>query len=233
MFFLRKIVSNQLFLLGEEEESEDDEGMETEVSPKKQVNGTPKSDNKKAKTPDTPKSDSASNSEPGADGESPKKKKKKNKKNKNKEGKENTSDNSNKAAGATPEKNKTEAKQTPPAATPKTPKRTLKGGIVVEDLKMGNGPEAKPGKMVGMYYDGKLKSNNKRFDSTLKGAPFKFKLGKGEVIKGWDVGLEGIKVGGKRRLTIPPKLAYGAQGAAPDIPPNATLVFEVECKQVC
>ena len=72
---------------------------------------------------------------------------------------------------------------------------------MVEDLKIGNGPEAKSGKMIGMYYSGKLKANNKQFDATLTGKPFRFRLGKGEVIKGWDIGVEGMKVGGKRRLT--------------------------------
>ena len=75
--------------------------------------------------------------------------------------------------------------------------RVIKGGIVVEDLSAGNGPEAKRGKMVGMYYEGRLKSNNKKFDATLSGKPFKFRLGHGEVIKGWDLGVEGMKVGGK------------------------------------
>ena len=70
------------------------------------------------------------------------------------------------------------------------------------------------------------------FDSCLKGKPFKFRLGAGEVIKGWDVGIEGMKVGGKRRLSIPPQMAYGAKGAPPDIPANSHLVFEVECKAV-
>ena len=97
---------------------------------------------------------------------------------------------------------------------------------------LGNGPEAKKGKLIGMYYDGKLKSNNKRFDATLNGKPFKFRLGAGEVIKGWDAGIEGMKVGGKRRLTVPAHMAYGKQGAPPDIPPNSTLVFDVECKAV-
>ena len=97
---------------------------------------------------------------------------------------------------------------------------------------LGNGPEAKKGKLIGMYYDGKLKSNMKRFDATLNGKPFKFRLGAGEVIKGWDAGIEGMKVGGKRRLTVPAHMAYGKQGAPPDIPPNATLVFDVECKAV-
>ena len=72
---------------------------------------------------------------------------------------------------------------------------------MVEDLKIGHGPVAKKGKMIGVYYSGKLKANNKKFDSTLSGKTFKFQLGKGEVIKGWDIGIEGMKVGGKRRLT--------------------------------
>ncbi|QQP56319.1 FK506-binding protein, partial [Caligus rogercresseyi] len=76
---------------------------------------------------------------------------------------------------------------------------------------MGSGPDVKKGKVIGMYYDGRLKSNNKRFDATLTGKPFKFRLGVGEVIKGWDLGLEGMKVGGKRRITVPPKMAYGAR----------------------
>jgi len=119
------------------------------------------------------------------------------------------------------------------AQTPgKTPKRTLKGGVVAEDIIEGTGPECKPGNMVGMYYEGRLKSTNKKFDGLQSGKPFKFKLGSGQVIKGWDVGVLGMKVGGKRKLIIPPQLGYGAQGAAPDIPPNATLVFDIECKLV-
>jgi len=120
-----------------------------------------------------------------------------------------------------------------PSLTPaKTPKRTVKGGIQIEDLKVGNGPEATGKKTITMYYEGKLMSNNKVFDSCLRGKPFKFRLGAGEVIKGWDLGIEGMKVGGKRRLTIPPAMAYGAKGAPPDIPANSHLVFEVECKAV-
>merc|ERR1719334_2870253 len=114
----------------------------------------------------------------------------------------------------------------------KTPKRTIKGGIQVEDLKEGSGPECTQGATIGMYYEGRLKTNNKKFDGLKDGAPFKFKLGKGQVIKGWDLGVMGMKVGGKRRLTIPPKFAYGASGAPPDIPPNSTLVFDIECKFV-
>jgi len=116
--------------------------------------------------------------------------------------------------------------------TPKSTKKTIKGGIQVEELKEGTGPACKPGQAVGMYYSGRLKSNNKQFDSCTSGKPFKFKLGKGEVIKGWDIGVAGLKVGGKRRLTIPPNMGYGSAGAPPDIPPNSTLVFDVECKYV-
>lgn len=125
------------------------------------------------------------------------------------------------------------AKQPKDSATPgKTPKRTLKGGLVVEDLKVGNGPEAKAGSMAAVYYVGRLKSNNKQFDACREGKPFKFRVGTGEVIKGWDIGVAGMKVGGKRILTCPPQLGYGGKGAAPTIPPNATLVFEVELKSV-
>lgn len=110
--------------------------------------------------------------------------------------------------------------------------RTLQGGLVVEDLKVGGGAEAKPGKKVAVYYEGRLKKNNKVFDSTAKGPGFKFALGRGEVIKGWDLGVAGMKVGGKRRLTVPHQLAYGTRGSPPVIPPNSTLVFDVELKNV-
>jgi len=114
--------------------------------------------------------------------------------------------------------------------TPKTPKSVKKGGVIIEDIKIGTGQDVKKGRHIGMYYCGRLKSNNKQFDACQSGKPFKFRLGAGEVIKGWDVGLMGMKVGGKRRLTIPAPLAYGSSGAPPDIPGNATLVFDVECK---
>ena len=104
-------------------------------------------------------------------------------------------------------------KDSSPTKTPKPQKRTLKGGIVSEDIRVGNGPEAKAGKHVGMYYKGTLTKSGKQFDQCLQGKPFKFKLGKGEVIKGWDIGVEGMKVGGKRKLTIPASMGYGAQGA--------------------
>jgi FK506-binding nuclear protein len=129
-------------------------------------------------------------------------------------------------------------KDTPQKEQPKkeekkdTPqKKTLPSGLVIEDKVIGTGPRAKPGKKVSVRYVGKL-MNGKVFDSNTKGAPFSFKLGKGEVIKGWDLGVAGMNVGGERRLTIPSKLAYGAQGAPPDIPKNADLVFDVKLLEV-
>jgi FK506-binding nuclear protein len=159
----------------------------------------------------------------------------KKKKNKNKElngatGDSATPQKPEKVDTKTPKKGEEAQKTQTPAKTPA--KRTLKGGIQLEDLKVGNGPEATDKKMIGMYYEGKLKSNGKVFDSTKSGKPFKFRLGAGEVIKGWDVGIAGMKVGGKRRLTIPPAMAYGKEGALPDIPANSVLIFEVECKGV-
>jgi FKBP-type peptidyl-prolyl cis-trans isomerase len=97
----------------------------------------------------------------------------------------------------------------------------------IEDLVTGKGPEAVRGKNVQVHYTGWL-LDGKKFDSSVGGEPFTFRLGAGEVIEGWDRGVAGMKVGGKRKLTLPPDLGYGAGGAPPDIPPNATLVFEVE-----
>lgn len=110
--------------------------------------------------------------------------------------------------------------------------KILPGGVQITDLKVGAGPEAKPGKKVQVYYEGRLKTNNKIFDSTKSGAGFKFNLGRGEVIKGWDIGVSGMKVGGKRRIVCPPNVAYGPKGSPPVIPPNSTLVFDVELKNV-
>jgi FKBP-type peptidyl-prolyl cis-trans isomerase len=97
---------------------------------------------------------------------------------------------------------------------------------------VGTGDEAVKGATLEMHYTGWLYQNGKRgkqFDSSLhSGRPFSFKLGAGEVIDGWDRGIEGMRVGGKRELIIPPQLGYGARGAPPDIPPNATLDFEVQ-----
>ncbi|KAJ2850901.1 peptidylprolyl isomerase fpr3 [Coemansia brasiliensis] len=102
----------------------------------------------------------------------------------------------------------------------------LQGGVVAEVKKEGTGNGVKKGARVGMHYIGKL-TNGKVFDQNTKGKPLWFRLGAGEVIKGWDVGVAGMKKGGERRLTIPAAMAYGKRGAPPDIPPNATLVFDV------
>jgi FKBP-type peptidyl-prolyl cis-trans isomerase FkpA len=101
-------------------------------------------------------------------------------------------------------------------------------GLQIEDLNVGAGTEATAGKQVSVHYTGWL-TNGTKFDSSVdRGKPFKFALGGGQVIKGWDLGVQGMKIGGKRRLTIAPELGYGARGAGGVIPPNATLVFEVE-----
>lgn len=100
--------------------------------------------------------------------------------------------------------------------------------LKIEDLKEGDGAVAAAGKKVEVHYTGWLTDGTK-FDSSLdRGQPFVFDLGAGRVIKGWDQGVEGMKVGGKRKLTIPSSLGYGERGAGGVIPPNATLVFEVE-----
>jgi FKBP-type peptidyl-prolyl cis-trans isomerase len=100
--------------------------------------------------------------------------------------------------------------------------------LQIETLKEGTGVEAVAGKTVDVHYTGWL-TDGKKFDSSVdRGRPFTFALGKGQVIKGWDQGVQGMKVGGKRKLTIPPDLAYGAKGFPGAIPPNSTLVFEVE-----
>lgn len=97
----------------------------------------------------------------------------------------------------------------------------------IEDLVKGKGAEAVRGKTVEVHYTGWL-ADGTRFDSSAGGQPFSFRIGAGEVIDGWDRGVAGMKVGGKRKLTLPPELGYGAKGAPPEIPPNATLVFEIE-----
>jgi FKBP-type peptidyl-prolyl cis-trans isomerase len=104
--------------------------------------------------------------------------------------------------------------------------------LQIEDLKAGTGAEATPGNQVTVHYVGTL-TDGKKFDSSRdRGKGFSFKLGGGQVIKGWDQGVAGMKVGGLRKLTIPPELAYGDRGFPPVIPPRSTLVFEVELLSV-
>lgn len=109
---------------------------------------------------------------------------------------------------------------------------TTPSGLKYEDIKQGTGDAAAAGKTVSVHYTGWL-TNGKKFDSSKdRGQPFEFPLGGGRVIKGWDEGVQGMKVGGVRKLTIPPGLGYGSRGAGNAIPPDATLVFEVELLKV-
>src|SRR3954468_22562704 len=126
--------------------------------------------------------------------------------------------------------------ETPTPAPTATGKPTVKAPtgkaptkLVIKDLKRGTGATAKDGRVVTVQYVGVLYKDGKQFDASWdRGQPFQFQLGAGMVIPGWDQGVVGMKPGGRRELTIPPDLAYGAQGAPPDIPPNATLIFVID-----
>lgn len=130
---------------------------------------------------------------------------------------------------------------TPESAEPAGEVRTLEGGLQVQDIVVGTGAEAVAGSRVTVHYTGwhitagergSLRQGGKFDSSRDRGNPFTLTLGQGEVIRGWDVGLVGMRAGGKRMLVIPPALAYGAQGAGETIAPNETLLFEVELLSV-
>ena len=129
-------------------------------------------------------------------------------------------------ASSTPEPASTPVATKPEITVPKgkAPKK-----LVVKDLKVGSGPVAEAGKTVQVQYVGISFANGRQFDASWdRGEPFSFQLGAGQVIPGWDQGVEGMKVGGRRQLVIPPDLAYGKQGSPPAIGPNETLVFVID-----
>jgi peptidylprolyl isomerase len=123
---------------------------------------------------------------------------------------------------------------TPAATKPEvTVPRTLPKTLVKKDLKVGDGATATAGKKVTVQYVGVSALNGRQFDASWdRGEPFPFTLGQGDVIQGWDQGVEGMKVGGRRMLVVPPDLAYGAEGSPPTIGPNETLVFVVDLLSV-
>ncbi len=125
----------------------------------------------------------------------------------------------------------TSTKQAAPTSAPAsmgTAARTTPTGLIIETLATGSGPVATAGNTVSVHYTGWL-TNGTKFDSSRdRNEPFKFRLGAGQVIPGWDEGVAGMQPGGKRRLTVPAQLAYGSRGAGGVIPPNAVLIFEVE-----
>jgi len=117
------------------------------------------------------------------------------------------------------------------AAVASAPAAAVAADLVIEEVREGEGDAAKAGDRVLVHYDGRL-ADGTPFDSSRdRGQPFAFQLGVGQVIKGWDQGVEGMKPGGQRKLTIPPELGYGARGVGP-IPGNATLVFDVELLEI-
>jgi len=215
----------------EEEEESDDDSSEEEESPPKKAKKTP---------PVTPNAESSKGKKDKKTPEAKKEVKKEKvkaapepvKSGKKRKEIDSPQVNGVETSSKKNKKNKKDKEKVEDSPQVKTPKRSIKGGIVVEDLKVGTGPEAPSGKYVNVYYSGKLKSNSKVFDANTSGKGFKFRLGGGEVIKGWDLGVVGMKVGGKRRLTVPYKMAYGEKGCAPEIPPKADLVFDVELKNV-
>ncbi|MFJ3978725.1 FKBP-type peptidyl-prolyl cis-trans isomerase [Streptomyces sp. NPDC090021] len=105
--------------------------------------------------------------------------------------------------------------------------------LTVRDLVVGDGPEARPGRVVRVHYVGVTFASGREFDASWdRGEPFKFAVGGGRVIKGWDRGIRGMKVGGRREIVVPPRLGYGKQSPSPLIPPGSTLVFVVDLLSV-
>jgi FKBP-type peptidyl-prolyl cis-trans isomerase len=149
-------------------------------------------------------------------------------------GNENSADNALAKAGSKTTESSTTAKTPTSGPLSKAPTVTPPPGaaptkLVVKDLIVGTGPEAKAGQTVTVNYVGILFHGGKEFDASWKrNEPFSFTLGRGQVIRGWDQGVAGMKVGGRRELVIPAALGYGAKGAPPSIPPNAPLVFVVD-----
>ena len=140
------------------------------------------------------------------------------------------SDSDEPASSSTPE-----AAAAPEATKPEVtvPKGKAPKKLVIKDLKVGDGATAEPGKQVTVNYVGVSKLNGRQFDASWdRGEPFTFQLGSGGVIQGWDEGVKGMKVGGRRMLVIPPDLAYGPQGSPPTIGPNETLVFVIDLLDV-
>lgn len=125
------------------------------------------------------------------------------------------------------------ARQTEPAPTPQQAREVVTpSGLRYTDLLVGEGTEAAKGKTVEVHYVGWLEDNTKFDSSQDPSHPFTFRIGIDDVIQGWHQGIAGMKVGGRRRLVVPPELGYGKQGVARVVPPNATLIFEVELVNV-
>merc|ERR1719245_2173271 len=123
----------------------------------------------------------------------------------------------------------TKKRKSPQQKANKSPKQKPTPSPLSDDKKEGEGKMVKNGDKLKVYYVGQT-DDKKVFDKCISGGGFEFNFGKGDVIKGWDMGLKGMRVGGKRKLVIPPKMGYGSNGSPPSIPPNATLTFTIELK---